>query len=190
MSLPYAILGLLTYSPMNGYLLGKIFNQTLNNVWVASLSQIYRELDGLEKKGYVESSIQPQDDRPDKRVFTVTESGKTAFRQWLTNPSETFLAPRRDEFTLRLFFGGKMSKDELTGLFRQFVAERENLERMMDGISRSLPEINRLLRADLAPGEEKDMLCWRFIVKLIVTANRAAIQWAEECLAELSDLPD
>ena len=60
MSLPYAILGLLEYKPMTGYDLKKIFEESVVNFWAASQSQIYRELDLLEVKGYLKSVIEPQ----------------------------------------------------------------------------------------------------------------------------------
>jgi DNA-binding PadR family transcriptional regulator len=57
----------------------------INNFWAASLSQIYRELGALEKKGYLTSEIEKQDDRPDKRIYDITEEGKAAFREWITH---------------------------------------------------------------------------------------------------------
>ena len=50
MSLSHAILGLLTYRPLTGYGLKKIFDKSISHVWAASLSQIYRELSALKKK--------------------------------------------------------------------------------------------------------------------------------------------
>ncbi|MGE5576976.1 MAG: PadR family transcriptional regulator, partial [Syntrophothermus sp.] len=63
MSLPYAILGFLSYRPMTGYDLGNFFKQSVAHFWHAELSQIYRELGKLEEKGLVKSEIQPQESR-------------------------------------------------------------------------------------------------------------------------------
>ena len=79
MSLQYAVLGLLSYRQMTGYDLKKMFDESINNFWAASLSQIYRELGALEGKGYLTSVIEPQDDRPDKRIYSITEAGRAAF---------------------------------------------------------------------------------------------------------------
>ena len=103
MSLQYGILGLLNYAPMTGYNLKKLFDESVNNIWEASLSQIYRELGTLEKNGLVTSQIEQQDDRPDKKIYSISEEGKIAFSEWLVNFSDKFISPKRDEFMLRIF---------------------------------------------------------------------------------------
>src|SRR4051812_50048874 len=54
MSLPHAVLGLLTLAPSNGYELTRRFDESLSNAWSASHSQIYPELAKLEQAGLVE----------------------------------------------------------------------------------------------------------------------------------------
>lgn len=103
MSLQFAILGLLEYKSMTGYDLKKIFDESINNFWAASLSQIYRELGTLENKGYLASVIQPQNDRLDKRIYNITEAGKAAFKEWIVNFPQRVSKEARDEFTLRVF---------------------------------------------------------------------------------------
>ena len=49
MSLENALLGLLNHRPMTGYDLKRIFDDPMEFFWVAQMSQIYRELNKLEK---------------------------------------------------------------------------------------------------------------------------------------------
>src|SRR5262249_19647956 len=104
MSLQYALLGLLNHSDMTGYDLKKMFDVSIHNFWYASVSQIYRELNALEGKGFLSSIIQPQADRPDKRIYSITEEGKAAFLDWIKNVPREFSREKRDEFSLRIFF--------------------------------------------------------------------------------------
>ena len=104
MSLRSAILGLLNKEPMNGYAIKTLFDEAINFIWQAELSQIYRELDAMEKEGLVTSSIEQQHDRPNKRVYSITESGRARFMEWLTAVPEQFLGPKRDEFMLQVLF--------------------------------------------------------------------------------------
>ena len=60
MSLAYAILGLLTYESLTGYELKQRFDCSINYFWSAHLSQIYRELNVLEKKELVTVKIGPR----------------------------------------------------------------------------------------------------------------------------------
>ena len=51
--LKHGILGLLSYGDMTGYQIMTVFRDSLSHFWVAQTSQIYRELQGLEKNGWI-----------------------------------------------------------------------------------------------------------------------------------------
>ena len=188
MSLQYAVLGILTYSPMNGYYLRKIFDKSINYSWTASLSQIYRDLGALEKKGYVSSSIQQQDDRPDKKIYSITEDGIRAFNKWLTEFPETFSSPKRDEFTLRIFFGSKIGNTELVKQFKKFIEERENFKMAMDEGKKAIFEMSKAMKNNSTISSmDKDELYWHFIAKRALMTNEVLISWAKECIKELED---
>jgi DNA-binding PadR family transcriptional regulator len=184
MSLQYGILGLLHYAPMTGYNLKKMFDESIRNIWEASLSQIYRELGALEKNGYVSSQIEQQDDRPDKKIYSITEEGKIAFRAWLENFSDRFISPKRDEFMLRIFFGAHLGKEEMKKQLQGFAEDRK---RAFDEIE----EKNALLQAGKAMQKaefdisEEEKLCIRFVIKRAQMTNKLLIEWAEECIKEL-----
>jgi len=48
--------------------------------WQARHSQIYPELARLEEKGLVTHQVVEQQDRPDKKVYSVTDSGLDALK--------------------------------------------------------------------------------------------------------------
>ena len=85
MSLANALLGLLDYRSMTGYDLKKTFDDTIDFFWSAQMSQIYRELNNLEEKGLVKSKIEPQDKRPDRKVYQLTEEGRKTFGRGSTS---------------------------------------------------------------------------------------------------------
>ncbi|MGB3906021.1 MAG: PadR family transcriptional regulator [Anaerolineae bacterium] len=88
MSPRWVVLGLLTQKPMHGYELHHFFTSPspLEQVWYLGISQMYKLLKELEKQGHVEVSIEPQESRPDKKVYHVTPSGRQAFLEWLQTP--------------------------------------------------------------------------------------------------------
>lgn len=181
MSLQYGILGLLSYTPLNGYDLGKIFSKSINYAWTASLSQVYRELGILEKKGHVVSSVQQQDEHPNKKIYNITEEGRKIFMQWLSEPIETFTSPKRDEFSLRLFFISRLGKEPLKKLFEQFIQDRiYSYEKVLaDGVKNNefAKSVNELT--------EIEAQCMGFIAKRVYMTNQLLIQWAQECIREL-----
>ena len=70
MSLEFAILGFLNYHPYTGYDLKKIFDTSIRHFWPADQSQIYRTLARLTENGWAEMEKVPQDDRPDRKVYS------------------------------------------------------------------------------------------------------------------------
>jgi len=182
MNLQFAILGFLTITPMNGYLLKKIFDRSVNYFWTANLSQIYRELNALEKKGYVTSTIQEQDDRPDKRIYQITDLGNAAFMAWLSQFPASLTQSARDEFSLRLFFGAKLGKEELIKQLRRFITEQKRkMEKLLEDKAKIM-ELTRMLEKTASPEQEQ---CMRFLSRRAILKFEGSIRWAEECIQEL-----
>lgn len=188
MALKYGILGLLNYSPMTGYKLKKTFDRSINNVWTASLSQIYRELNALETEGFVSSQIQEQEDRPDKRIYSITKEGITAFNEWVKEPVSVFLSPKRDEFMLKLFFGNSLGGPGVKEMLRQFVGDREKALQGLCKDESNLPEL--INYAFAATGEKplQDDQYLKFILKRAKRSNELLIAWAKECIADLEEM--
>lgn len=69
--------------------------------WHARRSQIYPELARLEQAGLVSSTIVEQRERPDKKVYSITDPGRTALAEWAAAPIA--LPADRDEFMLKVF---------------------------------------------------------------------------------------
>jgi DNA-binding PadR family transcriptional regulator len=74
--LKHGILGLLNYGEMTGYEIKEVFACSLNFFWTAQTSQIYRELQTIEKKHWAKSTLIMQEGKPDKKVFKITDEGK------------------------------------------------------------------------------------------------------------------
>lgn len=181
MSLQYAILGLLSYHPMTGYDLKKLFDDSINNFWAASLSQIYRELGTLENKGHLTSEIEKQNDRPDKRIYTITDQGKEAFRNWITDFPQKLSKEKRDEFTLRIFFGSNLTKEQLVVQFRRFLEETREYQEKVEYFRRISDQyVNEM---ELFHGED---IYWKLILRRASLNLETSVKWAEECIEELT----
>ena len=81
--LKHGILGLLNYGSMTGYEINRTFRDSLHYFWYAQTSQIYRELQTLKKNGWATDEVIEQSDRPDKKLFSITDSGREEFIRWL-----------------------------------------------------------------------------------------------------------
>ncbi|MCP4139888.1 MAG: PadR family transcriptional regulator [Chloroflexi bacterium] len=105
--LKYALLGFLNYSTYSGYDLKQLMDVSTSNFWHAKQSQIYTTLKKLEKDGIVISHIEPQESRPNRRVYEITESGKEDLRNWISQPMTT-IESRKETLLLKLFFSSQL----------------------------------------------------------------------------------
>ncbi len=103
MSLAYAILVALEDEACSGYDLAKQFDRTVGFFWKATFQQVYRELTKLEAKGWVAAEVVFQTHRPDKKLFRMTDLGRSELTQWLVLPCEPVTL--REELLVKVFAG-------------------------------------------------------------------------------------
>jgi DNA-binding PadR family transcriptional regulator len=122
-TLGYALLGLLARGALSGYDLARQMKRPVGYFWQARHSQIYPELARLEAQGLVAHHVVEQHDRPDKKVYAITEAGRAALRAWVTAPLEE--PPVRDELVLRAFSVWLADPPAAAALFREHARRHE-----------------------------------------------------------------
>jgi PadR family transcriptional regulator AphA len=101
--LDIALLGLLSVRPTSGYDIRQHYARALAPWWETPRTQIYPRLRDLQKRGLIDHEYVVQQDRPNKRLFSITPAG----RQALTDRLSARLAwpDMRHHMMMRLFFG-------------------------------------------------------------------------------------
>lgn len=117
MSLPHALLGLINYKPLTGYDLKSTFDSSINMFWNASLPQIYRTLNQMEKSGWLLSCIEQQEGKPNRKVYKITDEGKKELRTWLSEPLGPYQA--KNKMMIKVFFGNHMDRSDLINQIRE-----------------------------------------------------------------------
>jgi DNA-binding PadR family transcriptional regulator len=102
MPLAHAILALLDFQPMTGYDLKKFFDQSVGHFWTTTQSHIYKALNDLESQGWVQKHTVPQEDKPNRKEYTITSAGQIELRRWLTTPLPP--SPVREAWLIQIFF--------------------------------------------------------------------------------------
>lgn len=85
-ALRHAILVSLCEQSGSGYELAHRFDRSIGYFWSATHQQIYRTLRAMEDDGWVQSTPVVQRGRPDKKVYTVAEAGRTELARWIAEP--------------------------------------------------------------------------------------------------------
>lgn len=93
--LSYGLLSLLSHAPLSGYDL----MLRIQPFWPAKHSQIYPLLATLEANELIRYERIEQNDRPDKKVYSLTGKGTDALREWLSEPAGD--PALRDELMLK-----------------------------------------------------------------------------------------
>ena len=115
--LKYILLGFLNYQPMTGYDLKRSIDGSTEHFWHAYHSQIYTTLRKMEQDGLVTSLIDDSDEKLERRIYQITEQGKSKLKQWLGKPL-TELPPSKDSLLVRLFFSGSRDPREVVNELR------------------------------------------------------------------------
>ena len=124
MSLPHAILGFLQQGPLTGYELNtQSFDVSVANFWPADQAQIYRTLDRLEEQGWATSRVEVQRDRPNRKVYSVTEAGRAELARWLSTSQP--LPVHREPFLVQLYFAAGLADETILSLLRGQVEAHE-----------------------------------------------------------------
>ena len=177
MSLKHGLLGLLNYQPMTGYELDKEFKESLSHFWQAKPQQIYRELDAMEQKGWLESKRVVQEEKPNKRVYSITAKGKTEFMDWLSSPGKDIENATRVKsvFFMRLFFAGETSREQALELLYAYREQCLDSIKEMDAAN----EMFRKIESLYAPEE---MVYWKLIMLNGEMMRKARFEWVEKAI--------
>ncbi len=175
--LKHGILGLLNYGPTTGYEIMLVFRDSLDFFWSAQTSQIYRELQALESKGWATKTIVVQEGKPDKNVYAITEQGRQELVEWLLRKSDP---PRvRNDLLMRAFFLGELADDEAEAFFLRCIEERRSFLESLDGAKEAI-EVYEALLDDPAKARY-----WAMTLDYGYRMARAEIEWAEDCIEGL-----
>ncbi|HHR85785.1 MAG TPA: PadR family transcriptional regulator [Candidatus Acetothermia bacterium] len=133
----YAILGLLSQGPLHGYALRKRVDSALSSFWTIATSQIYSALHSMQNDDLVSAEVQPQEGRPPRNVYLITERGRKEFDRWCASPVR-HLRDMRVEFLAKLYFVRLLGDRSATSLIddqmiflkrlRSRVSHRKNLK--------------------------------------------------------------
>ena len=169
MSLAHAILGILQMEPMTGYdLKTQYFDDSIAHFWPADQAQIYRTLDKLADEGWVESRTEIQEDRPNRKIYTLTDSGRRELARWLGTPQP--LPVYREPFLVQLFFAEDMSNDRIIAQMQAQLALHR--ERLAHYHAIPLPPLG-------SPELDRRCTLQRITLELGIATEEATIRWLE-----------
>lgn len=182
MPLSHAILGFLDYQPMSGYDLKKFFDVSVAHFWSATQSHIYKALEGLEKEGWVEARIIPQEGRPNRKEYQITDAGRAELRRWLTTPLP--VDPVREASLIQIFFSHFSTNEEIAALVEKRMEDtREELALLRTAAQKAIDENFQRI------GVERARQLWQITLDYGIAYYEFELAWNAKTLEIIRNLP-
>jgi PadR family transcriptional regulator, regulatory protein AphA len=179
MSLPHIILGLLQQQSMTGYdLKNRCFDKTIAHLWAADQAQIYRTLDKLVEQEWIVYEVEVQQDRPNRKIYSLTNAGNEELMRWLQQSQP--LPTLREPLLVQLFFiqQSQFTDEKIARLLeQQLEAHQQNLScyqaiAQQDGVSQPIPQSSDL---------KKNL--HQMVVQLLIEREQTYVDWLSRIIA-------
>jgi len=122
-SVPHALLALLSEGPKYGLQLRQEFETRTGEVWPLNVGQVYTTLQRLERDGLVETDDAEQDSP--QKGFRITTDGERELAGWLRTPPD-LASPPRDELVIKVLVALRVpgiDVAELVQVHRRYLVE-------------------------------------------------------------------
>jgi DNA-binding PadR family transcriptional regulator len=164
-------LGILTRGSATGYEIKKAFEDSgLDHFVEASFGSIYPALSRLTEEGLVLVREEAQEKRPDRKVYSITPEGRTAFLAALMKPIPE--DRHRSPFVFAMLFSDLLPANRVQALMDRYIAQSEE----------RLAQLSRRKDEGLLPGE-------RFAIDLGHTIYTAMLDFLRARRGDLENQP-
>ncbi len=182
----HALLGLIVGGggEAHGYELARHFesDQPLGEVLRLEQAMLYQHLKKLERRGWLTMSVQPQETRPPRRVYSITPEGRAELRRWLEDPVVRTREIRL-EFLVKLFFALRFDPTLADRLVAEQKAVCQGLLASLESQLHALDE-----RGEQPEGNVPAVGFQRLVLELRREQTRAALTWLDH-VATREDRP-
>ena len=176
MSLKYTLLGFLNYGEMTGYELKRHLDISTQNMWYASLSQIYPTLQRLEQEEWISSRDAPQEGKPDRKYYKLEKPGREALHNWL-HQLDAVLPRQKNINLLKLFFSGSLPKSRILHLLES------ELDLHLQKLTSYEKETSAYIAEIVGRSEHKrEAVMWDAVRRLGIEREKTTIRWLEDTI--------
>ena len=155
----------------------------MRHFWSATQSQIYTTLKRLTEDGLVSQEVIHQQERPDRKLYHITEAGREQLGGWLVEPGQ--VGGHRIEWLIKVFFADQLSNEEIAQMLeglRQATVGR--LQAMRDVVPPVIEESHREMES---PRKRR---LWELTYEYGQAMMAAQEEWLARTAAEALELPE
>ena len=172
-SVRYFILNLLTQQPMSGYDVKRFLKRFSWLIGSPSFGSLYPALRALLNDDMVTVEVIPREDKPPRKIYSITETGREALQEWIRQP----VAP---DVPLKAFVMRLMVADNLP-----HAALVQQLQQRRSQIAAHQTDLRQTAQA---MDEDADLGQCLALGYGLAVAN-AELSWLDHTLEQLSSQP-
>jgi hypothetical protein len=136
----------------------------------------------MERNGWLSSERVIQDEKPNKRIYSITSAGKNELDKWLDAPeadiSEAMTV--RSAFLMRVFFAGETDDEEALCMIRAFRAKTLEAAAKLGTVPDSITEYGKAVG-----NSSLRTKYWKLAALFGEIFYRAETEWAEKAISIL-----
>jgi PadR family transcriptional regulator AphA len=176
-SLKHAIMVLLETEAGSGYDLLKRFKQRLGFFWQASHQQIYQQLKVMYQEELIDCTLEAQQGKPDRKIYTMTKAGHKDLLAWLNKACK----PQKinDSLLVKLYGGHLLDNTVLLDEMRQHREQHNKALAIMLDIEQQYQTLDNR--------ERKDLVLPFLTLRRGILGEQAWLAWADEVEVFLSN---
>jgi PadR family transcriptional regulator AphA len=176
MSLNYALLGIIDTGnrPYSGYELKKIFDSSMQFYWNATYTQIYSTLSRMYDEGLLTMEIVHQDDHPNRKMYAITDLGRTALREWVAKPFQ--IQKVRNAMLVQITLADRLNNAQVVAMLEAYcVKVQKRLATLKsDGVQGILKRARN----------ERERFFWGVALEKGALTFERELEWVEGVLVE------
>jgi PadR family transcriptional regulator, regulatory protein AphA len=190
MSIECAILGLLSSRPLTGYDIKKMFEGSAALYWSGNNNQIYTTLVKLHENELVTREIELQEDRPPRKIYSITAKGQDELKKWLLSEPEP--PQLKNSFLIQLAWADQLNPDELDALLEKYEGEMQmqlamlQVQEQQRNISSSGTPRDAYINTALAR-TPREVLLWGMIQENWISFYQNELNWVRKLRQQLRD---
>lgn len=174
----YAILGVLSIKPGSGYDIKKFCDKGISYFWNENFGHIYPVLKQMEAEEIITKTVEYNEGKPMRNVYSVTQKGLEELTEWLMQPTES--TPARLELLLKLTFARNIPADKV--IEEMELIKQKHVQRLAQ-----YEKIEKDFNSDEKTRMDRGYPYWLATIRYAVYDARFRIQWCEETIQNIKE---
>ena len=138
----------------------------------------------MMKNHWVESRVEVQSGKPNKKVFSITDEGRIELVRWLGDADLGEIMKYKNPLLIKVFFSSSIDLGATMRMLEKYIAECNERIEAMNEDTRNIPSYEEEFKT------QDDAFYWGMTMTYGLMHYQNEIKWANWCIDKLKDRID